>query len=77
MDSGGEGEGWIALLVEGMEIESVEPCFADETKIRFIARICGDVGDLLPYLNALLPNATYVPDRPALTFAKGIHLITV
>ncbi len=65
------------MPVERIEIESVEPCFADETKIRITARIPMDVGDLLPYLNAILANATYVPDRPALTFTKGIRLVTV
>ncbi|MGQ9474628.1 MAG: (Fe-S)-binding protein [Actinomycetota bacterium] len=48
------------MLVERIEIEQVEPCFADETKIRLVARIPVDVSDLLPYLNALLANATYV-----------------
>ncbi len=48
------------MLIERIEIEQVEPCFADETKIRLIARIPVDVSDLLPYLNAVLANATYV-----------------
>ncbi len=60
-----------------MTIDSVEPCFADESKIRVTARISEDVGGLLPYLNAVLANATYVPDRPALTFTKGVRLVTV
>ncbi len=65
------------MLVEGIGIEHVEPCFADETKIRLIARIPVDVSDLMPYLNAMLASATYVRDRPALTLTKGIRLITV
>lgn len=65
------------MLVERIDIEHVEPCFADETKIRLIARIPVDVSGLLPYLNALLANATYVPERPALTFTKGPRLVTV
>jgi ArsR family metal-binding transcriptional regulator len=48
------------MLLKRIEIEQVEPCFADETKIRVIARIPVDVGELLPYLNAILANATYV-----------------
>ncbi len=48
------------MLIDRIEIEQVEPCFADETKIRLIARIPTDVSELLPYLNALLANATYV-----------------
>lgn len=65
------------MLVERIDIEHVEPCFADANKIRLVARIPVDVSDLLPYLNALLANATYVPERPALTFTKGTRLVTV
>lgn len=53
------------MLIDRIEIEQVEPCFADETKIRLIARIPVDVRDLLPYLNAVLANATYVGERDA------------
>lgn len=53
------------MLIERIEIEQVEPCFADETKIRLIARIPVDVGDLLPYLNAVLANAAYVGESGA------------
>ncbi|MDD5668341.1 MAG: (Fe-S)-binding protein [Actinomycetota bacterium] len=65
------------MLVEKIDIEHVEPCFADETKIRLIARVPVDVSELMPYLNAMLASATYVRDRPALTLTKGIRLITV
>lgn len=65
------------MLVDRIEIENVEPCFADETKIRLVARIPVDVREVLPYLNALLANATYVRGRPALTLTKGIRLVTV
>ena len=65
------------MLLERMDIEHVEPCFADETKIRLIARIPSDVSELMPYLNAILANASYVKDRPALTFTKGPRLVTV
>lgn len=47
-------------MIQKIEIEQVEPCFADENKIRVIAKISEDVSDLLPYLNALLANATYI-----------------
>lgn len=51
------------MLIERIDIEQVEPCFADETKIRLIARIPVDVSELLPYLNAVLANATYVGEK--------------
>ena len=67
----------MGMLVDRIDIEQVEPCFADETKIRLVARIPRDIGELLPYLNAVLANASYVKDRPALTFTKGPRLVTV
>lgn len=65
------------MFVERIEIIQVEPCVADREKIRLFARIPEDVRELLPYLNAKLANATYVPDRDTLTFIKGGRLITV
>lgn len=65
------------MLVEKIDIESVEPCFADETKIRLIARAPVDLSDILPYLNAVLANATYIAKFPALTLTRGIRLITI
>ncbi len=51
------------MLLKKIDIEHVEPCFADETKIRLIARIPVDVSELMPYLNAVLANASYVGER--------------
>jgi ArsR family metal-binding transcriptional regulator len=65
------------MLVEKIDIEHVEPCFADETKIRLIASVPVDLSDLMPYLNAIISSATYVPQRPALTLTKGIRLVTL
>ncbi len=65
------------MFVDEIEIIQVEPCVADPEKIRLFARISQDVRDLLPYLNARLANATYVPDRDTLTFIKGGRMITV
>lgn len=65
------------MFLKKIEIVQVEPCVADREKIRLFARIPADVRELLPYLNAKLANATYVPDRDTLTFIKGGRLITV
>ncbi len=51
------------MLLKRIDIEHVEPCFADESKIRLIARIPVDVSELMPYLNAVLANASYVGER--------------
>ncbi len=65
------------MLVDRIEIVQVEPCVADREKIRLFAKLPTDVRKLLPFLNAILANATYVRDRDTLTFVKGGRLITV
>ncbi len=65
------------MLAGRIEIIQVEPCVADREKIRLFAEIPADVRSLLPYLNAKLANATYIPERHTLTFMKGGRLVTV
>jgi ArsR family metal-binding transcriptional regulator len=53
------------------------PCMADETKVRLIAHLSGDVGSALPYLNAEMRQACYNPAGPTLTFMDGHRLATI
>jgi ArsR family metal-binding transcriptional regulator len=53
------------------------PCVADETKIRLIAHLEGDLGPVLPYLNAVMPNASYTPTADLLTFMDGYRMVTL
>jgi ArsR family metal-binding transcriptional regulator len=53
------------------------PCVADETKIRLIAHLEGDLGPVLPYLNAVMPNASYTPVAETLTFMEGYRMIAL
>jgi ArsR family metal-binding transcriptional regulator len=53
------------------------PCVADETKIRMIAHLDGDLGPVLPYLNAVMPTASYAPTADLLTFMDGYRMITL
>ena len=53
------------------------PCVADEAKIRLIAHLEGDLGSLLPYLNAVLPQASYTPAADTLTFMDGYRMIAL
>lgn len=55
----------------------MEPCLADPGQLRVRARLSRDVGEVLPYLNALLPNAVFVEEPPSLTFKRGPKLITL
>jgi ArsR family metal-binding transcriptional regulator len=53
------------------------PCVADETKIRLIAHIEGDLGPVLPYLNAVMQQASYTPAAETLTFMEGYRMIAL
>jgi ArsR family metal-binding transcriptional regulator len=62
--------GEVAIMV-------LAPCVADEARIRLIAHIGGDLGPLLPYLNAEMPHAIYNPRVTALTYMDGFRMITL
>jgi ArsR family metal-binding transcriptional regulator len=53
------------------------PCMADETKVRLVAHLSGDVTEALPYLNAEMRQACYNPAGPSLTFMEGYRLATL
>ncbi|PIP09110.1 MAG: hypothetical protein COX51_00500 [Syntrophobacteraceae bacterium CG23_combo_of_CG06-09_8_20_14_all_50_8] len=53
------------------------PCVADETKIRLIAHLEGDLGPVLPYLNAVIPQASYMPAAETLTYTEGYRMIAL
>ena len=62
--------GEVAIMV-------LAPCVSDEARIRLIAHIGGDLGPLLPYLNAEMPHAIYNPRAAALTYMEGHRMITL
>lgn len=53
------------------------PCMADETKVRLVAHLSGDVGGALPLLNAEMRQACYNQAGPSLTFMEGYRLVTL
>lgn len=55
----------------------LSPCVADYRKIRLIAHLDGDLGPVLPYLNAVLPHASYAPSADTLTFMDGYRMISL
>jgi len=61
----------------GYVITHVQDCLADPNKIRVIAEAQGIVGDMLPYLNAILPTASYSPDANILMLRRGHRLVTL
>jgi ArsR family metal-binding transcriptional regulator len=53
------------------------PCMADETKVRLVAHLSGDLTEVLPYLNAEMRQACYNADGSSLTFMEGYRLVTL
>ena len=51
------------------------PCMADESRIRLIAHLAGDLTGVLPYLNATMPQACFNAAAGTLTFMDGQRLI--
>lgn len=64
-------------LVQNAAITYIAECFADPTKLRLVAHFVGNAGPVLPYLNAIMRNATYTPGGPYLTFSKEQRMITI
>ncbi|HNY70003.1 MAG TPA: (Fe-S)-binding protein [Syntrophorhabdus sp.] len=58
-------------------IQVLSPCIADETKLRLVAHISGDMTEVFPYLNAEMRGACYNENGPMLTFMDGHRLITI
>ncbi|RME22724.1 MAG: hypothetical protein D6806_12500 [Deltaproteobacteria bacterium] len=55
----------------------LQPCVADETKIRFVAECEKDMDPVLPYLNAVMSAASYNPQARSLTFLLGQRLVSL
>lgn len=53
------------------------PCMADETRIRLIAHLTGDLTAVLPYLNTEIRAACYNASSSFLTFMDGYRLVTL
>ncbi len=62
------GACWIVVMA---------PCVADWSKIRLIAHISGNLAEVLPYLNAEMPGATYCRDAETLTYMDGYRLVSL
>lgn len=53
------------------------PCVADEVRVRLVAHISGDLGPVMPYLNATMGGGLYCPDGPTFTFMEGSRMISL
>jgi ArsR family metal-binding transcriptional regulator len=53
------------------------PCMADESRIRLIAHLTGDLTAVLPYVNATMSQACFNAGPSTLTYMDGYRLISL
>ena len=53
------------------------PCVADETKIRLIAHISGDLTEVFPYLNTEMKQGSYNRHGPTFTFMDAYRMVSL
>ncbi len=64
------------MLIEKYDLEVfTPPCDPGAERYAARARLSGDISKVLPYLNATLRGALYLPEASALTWKKGGHNI--
>ena len=64
------------MLIEKYDIEVfTPPCDPGAERYAAKARLTTDISEVLPYLNATLRGALYLPEAKALTWKKGGHNI--
>ncbi len=65
------------MLVKKIEIVQIMPCIADAAKIRVIAKADGELGEVLPYLDKLIPTALHSERGGFITYKRGLSIITL
>lgn len=64
------------MLIEKYDLEVfTPPCEPGAERFSAVARLTVDISEALPYLNAVLRGAVYLPEANALTWKKGGHNI--
>jgi ArsR family metal-binding transcriptional regulator len=64
------------MLIEKHDLEVfTPPCDPGAERYAAKARLTTDISEVLPYLNATLRGAVYMPEASALTWKKGGHNI--
>jgi ArsR family metal-binding transcriptional regulator len=64
------------MLIEKYDVEVfTPPCDPGAERYAARARLTADISKVLPYLNAILRGAVYLPEAQALTWKKGGHNI--
>ena len=53
------------------------PCYANELKIRIIAHLSQDIGDLMPYINTYLKSCFYNHQNKTITYMDNHRMISL
>jgi ArsR family metal-binding transcriptional regulator len=64
-------------IVGRVAIVVLAPCVADLDRLRLTAHLSGDVAEALPYLNAEMPQGSYVAKLPVLTFMDSQRMVSL
>ena len=64
-------------IVGRLAIVVLATCVADRDRLRLTAHLSGDVADVLPYLNAVMPQGSYVATLPVFTFMVGHRMVSL
>ena len=64
-------------IVGRVAIVVLAPCVADLDRLRLTAHLSGDVAEALPYLNAEMPQGSYVARLPVFTFMDGHRMVSL
>lgn len=64
-------------FLSSVEINYIRPCFYDSDHVRFRAVFSDDIGELLPYLNAVIPNAIYNHPAQILCYIDRLRMVTL
>jgi ArsR family metal-binding transcriptional regulator len=75
MPDGPEPEAGVCF--QGAAIMVLQPCVADETKIRLVAHLQGDLAPVLPYLNSVIRTASFTPAAETLTYMEAHRMVVL
>ncbi|MFZ5642476.1 MAG: (Fe-S)-binding protein [Bacillota bacterium] len=65
------------MLLKDINITFMEPCIAEQGKIRLKAEMTNDITEVMPYLNTVISNAIFNRYAPLISFTKDFRLIVL
>ncbi len=63
--------------LQSVEIIYIRPCFVESDQVRFRAAFSRDIGEMLPYLNAVISNAIYNHAEGILCYTDNLRMVTL